>query len=268
MIDCFTYLWRFLQSIGWIVIVAFCVGIVYLCMFPLSNALAILIIGNTYCPNWVWGVCGVRTFSSNYTLVQEVSTVSGLVGFSLSFGIIVSLAMIGIAPMLFTTSWENRRKFLSTYTRYFVLVAWIICMIPVALKTGPMFGTRFVPICKNYTDYAPFVIGDWYYDVGDGDDGGSTRKKIDIASCEKFQSFGYGKGAFYNPSLPGDIDGCTRCTNIGFWSVYLTSIIVPVLLYLFIMGLIICIVKCREYQTRNVIPAPYRFSIVNNEFEE
>lgn len=265
MIDCFTYFWRFLLSIGWLLIVAVCIGIVYLCMFPLSNALAILIIGNSYCSHWVWGVCGVRTFSSNYTLVQEVTTVSGLVGFSLSFGIVFSLAMIGISPCLFATSWDSRRRFLSVYTKYFVLVAWIICMIPVALKTGPMVATRFVPICKNYTDYAPFVIGDWYYDVGDDS---VTVKKIDIASCEKFQSFGLGKGAFYNPSLPGDVDGCTRCTNIGFWSVYLISIIVPVMLYLLIMGLLITIIKCKEYRTRNIIPAPYRFSIVNNEFEE
>ncbi len=112
-------------------------------------------------------------------------------------------------------------------------------MLPVALKTGPLLSMRYVPMCIDYVDYVPYVIGDWFIDS-------TSLQVVDITSCNKFQSYGLGKGAVYNPLLPGTMEGCERCLAIGFWSVFLGTILIPVVIYLIIATMFLCVSYCKK----------------------
>lgn len=132
----------------------------------------------------------------------------------------------------------------------------MIISIPVAMKVGfagitTQFwnATQSFEECRKYSEFAPFVLHD-SLDVYDSD-----ADKFEVYTCDIYRSLGYLSGVIYDRSLPFNYTECSKCMTIGVVSTYFAIILIPILMFLFI---VLIIYMCKRYtKAKKLIRSKY-----------
>jgi len=199
-----------LKSFFWKILIIFVTAILttglgYLILGVGTNAFSLLF-DDTVCTNWIWQTCG--SF-----VEMDIGTSKSVIQFTAGYivGGLILLIAIGITLIYFTIT--KRLNWLIVYFGIYIIWAYIFGWI--SLFSGKQLAVHKFDGCQDYKDYG-IILDNLFPHYG-------------FTLCAKIRNIGPNQGAIQDKKLPGDWSTCNKCMNIGFWSIYLSGLILPLL---------------------------------------
>lgn len=209
-------LWKILL---WILVSVLCLaitaGLAYLVFVVGTNAFSLLF-DDTICTNWIWQTC------ESYVKMNQGYSLSGL---QMSAGYIVSalVLLVAIAILSFCIYFEKGDRHVDWYFTYLALYGiWAYVFAWVSIFCGKHLAVNKFDGCQDYKNYG-IILMNLFPDYG-------------FTLCAKIRNIGPNQGAIEDRSLPGDWGTCNKCMNMGFWSIYLGALALPLLVLAIVMG--------------------------------
>lgn len=182
------------------------VGLGYLILVVGTNSFSLLF-DDTVCTNWIWQTCGSFVHMNDGYSISDIQILAGLINVGLIF-----LLFIGIISILFT--YKQRLHWIwSFFAMYFIwayLWAWISIFTGKQLAINKFYG------CQDYKNYGIILYNlvpnnGWF------------------TLCSKIRNIGPNQGAVQDDNLLGDWNACNKCIILGFWTIYVFALALPLL---------------------------------------
>ena len=245
--------WIAIITVILITLFVFC----YLFGFPISNLFIGLMFSDMKC-KWystceTYGVnmdgskLPVTYYDYNYSQPVDLLFTStagifmGLLAFILS-SIIVGL-LLWVRLSSFPNKYEKRRIWFSIFCGVYLSFVTAISLA-FYFSLAKMFGAYHDPEkCTEFVEL-PFVY--WYYHLNHPpthDHPWGYTAICGYNNCCPFKRLGFLQGIQYDPSLPWDVDGCTKCIQYG-WKYLPIFIVTPIVVTGVSMLIFLSIRRC------------------------